>query len=355
MPKCIYREVELNTHTPTDSDTRSVEHIIPWALGGSNGLTTPDASTSANNDLGSEVDAPFSDTLPLAIKRHQLQLESQGGNIPPIVWRGESADGIAGTMTIFPDGRAECALEKSVERPAHGQSGPFLVTGSRAELEPILTGMLKGMKKRGETAYSQDGQLLKSLDDFWDASQQKMVEQLKLRVDYFNREAWTRGVLKIALSAGHKLLKEEWTFGPTAALIRQIVTHPRAQWQQAPRGFIAGEFDRSLRIALGKTSKVRDENKHTIAVLPADDSGNGVLAISLFGGDGVPESVIGIGKLPQSIIDALNREDNGDTVMGYRVDPTTRTTEEITFGEIDERIKKLGPTNRKMRNLYRGR
>ena len=88
--RCIYRGVALNNNRIEDSDTASVEHIIPWAIGGSNSVTTSDVSKLANNDLGSKVDAPFASTLPIALKRHQLELKSQGGNIPPIIWRAKA-------------------------------------------------------------------------------------------------------------------------------------------------------------------------------------------------------------------------------------------------------------------------
>lgn len=298
------------------------------------------------------MDARFADTLPLAIKRHQLQLKSQNGNITPIVWRGASPDGAGAKVTIHVDGRVEVNFDVVVARPEKGQTGPISVSGSREQLEPILAGMLKGMKRRNEVAYSEDGNLLQSLDDFWSASEQTLVDRVRLNVEYFNQEAWTRGMLKIALAAGHKILGPDWTLGPDAAVIRPIVMNPREKWTTPPRGFIAGQLDRSLRLALGKTAAVRDSNQHTVAVLPANQQGAGIVAISLFGGDGVPEAVIGIGKLPQTMVDALNRQANHDTIMGYRVDPRTRIAVPITFGEIDRRIATQGPTNKKSLRVY---
>jgi hypothetical protein len=355
VAKCIYREIPLNSNVPADSNTASTEHIIPWALGGSNGLVTPDVSKEANNDLGSDVDAQFADTLPLAIKRHNLQIKSQKGNIPPIVWTGLSPEGVAGTLTIHADGRVDLDLATDVERPEKGEPGPVSVSGPRDRIEPILAGMLKGMKKRKHSAYSQNGKLLESLDDFLTASEQTLVNQLRLSIEYFNQEAWIRGLLKIALAAGHKILESDWTFGPDAGVIRQIVMNPRSNWPASPRGFIAGEWDRSLRLALGKTAAVRASNQHSIAVLPADQHGTGIMAISLFGGDGVPEAAIHIGKLPLAFSASLNRKDNGDTVIGYRVDPRTRNTKAITLAEVDKRIAQQGPTNKKTLRLYQDR
>ncbi len=355
MSKCIYKKFDLNINSSEDSNSRSVEHIIPWSIGGSNGLTTDDASKSANNELGSEVDAPFANTLPIAIMRNRLQIKSQNGNVPPIVWHGTSPDGFKGTMTISPDGSVDVSIDAAVDRPNKGETGPTIISGPREKIEPILTGMLKGIKKRSEVAYSQEGKLLASLNDFWDSSEQKLVDRINFKVKYFDKIAWTRGMLKIALASGHKLLGPEWTFGSDADLLRQTIMNSDENWPTTLRGFIAGELDRNLRLALGKTKDVRDTYQHTVSVLPANRSGNGIIAISLFGGNGVPEALIDIGKLPQSMIDKLNRQDNADTLMGYRVDPKNRSTSNITFGEIDQRIASMGPTNKKSLHIYRER
>ncbi|WP_395449394.1 hypothetical protein ACHMW7_05845 [Aminobacter sp. UC22_36] len=354
MAKCIYREVVLDSsNNPEDGDASSVEHIIPWALGGSNAFTTNDASKFANNSLGSEVDARFANTLPIAIMRHRLQLKSQSGSIAPIVWHGESPEGFGGTVTIHHDGKVDTVLDSTVNRPQKGQPGPISIAGPRERIEGILDGMLSGMNKRKEVAYSEDGNLLSSLDDFFAISKKSLVDKLSLSVEYFNQEAWTRGILKIALASCHKILGSEWTFSADASGIRQAVMNPRKDWTTLPRGFIAGELDRRLRLAMGKTAKMRDTFQHIVTVLPSDKYGRGIVVVSLFGGNGVPESLIDIGQLPPSFCEALNRENNGDTIVGYRVDPKTRVTVPITFREVDRRMATQGPSDKKSLQIYR--
>jgi hypothetical protein len=354
VAKCVYRGVHLNSNRPEDSDTASVEHIIPWALGGSNSFTIADVSKRANNDLGSDVDAPFVDTLPLAIKRHQLALKSQNGNINPIVWRGTTPDGTHGKVTIYADGTNDFTLDTNVKRPEKGQSGFTRISGHREQIEPILAGMLRSMKKRGEQAQAEDGRIFDSVEDILNSSDQMLIDEIVLKVEYFDRDAWIRGMLKIALAAGHKILGESWSSGVEAARIRQVVCNPRDGWPVSPKGFVAGEWDRAFRIALGKTAAVRDTNQHIVAMLPSKQ-GTGVIAISLFGGDGVPEAVIDIGKLPETMISALNRNENGSVIMGYQVDPRSRITVPITFHAVDKRIAAQGPTNRSSMSVYRDR
>lgn len=347
LERCIYRGTTLIDTDPEDDNFASIEHIIPFAVGGSDGLVTSDASKFANNDLGSKVDAPFANTLPIAIKRHQLQLKSQGGNIPPIVWRGESPEGIRGKMTINPDGTVKVDFDLKVDRLSPGEQGRFTVAGPEGRIEPVLKGLLEGMKKRKQKVYSKDGALLASLDDFLGASDQILLNQLNMKIEYFNQESWTRGILKIVLSIGHKILGREWTFGQTGELIRKYVLNPRESWPaEQPRGYIAGEWDRSLRLALGKTAAVRDELQHTIGILPYEPSGNAAALISLFGGNGVPEAVVMIGRIPPAILQAL-KQSNYDVILGYRVNPRTRKASPIRFGDIERQIAKYGPTSRK--------
>lgn len=354
MPKCIYRIVELNQNVPADDDSASDEHIIPWAIGGSNGLVTREASRKANNNLGSDVDAAFANTLPIAIMRHKLRIQSQNGNIPPIIWKGTSDDGHGGTMAISPDGTVDVQIDYGVQRPPSRQTGPITVSGTRERLEPILKGMLNGMKKRNEVAYSSEGNLIQSLDDFWDASEQRLIDHLRFRVQYFHQDVWTRGILKIVLAACHKLFGPGWTFSPEADLLRQMVNNPRTGWP-APgtvRGYVAGEWDRNFRVALGKTARVRDDFLHTVAVLPGKQNGQAVALVSLFGGNGVPETAVSIGKLSDSMINLLNSEQWSSAVMGYRINPGSRVVTPITFADVDKRVRTQGPTNKKTISLH---
>jgi len=356
MAQCVYRGITLNNNDPADDDTASLEHIIPWAIGGSNGLATRDASKKGNNDLGSDVDAPFANTLPLAFMRHKLELKSNSGNIPPIIWKGQTEYGDKATFTLNADGSSELDLGLKVERPPKGQAGRMTVAGSHEKAVQTLEGMLKGMRKRGETAYSQNGKLLESVDDFLAISEQRLVDNARFSVEYFNKEAWGRGILKIVLALGHHMLGPEWSQGVGADPIREIVMNSPDKWPaKIPRGYIAGKWHTSFRRILGKTKAVHDGFVHTVAILPGTEDGRAIGLVSLFGGNNVPEAVVDIGKLPQSFIDKLNAPLNQGVIMGYQVDPITRTTTPISLEEIDSRNRTLGPTNKRSLRLYHER
>ncbi len=70
-----------NQHPSTTSFTK--EHIVPFALGGSNEFTIS-MCKSCNNTLGSQVDAPFINSFLVASYRLFLNLKSTSGNLPEI-------------------------------------------------------------------------------------------------------------------------------------------------------------------------------------------------------------------------------------------------------------------------------
>jgi hypothetical protein len=92
MAMCIYCRVDLNENSPPDDMTKSLEHIVPLALGGSDQFTTWDTSTKYSHDFGSSIDAPFMNQPVFAIRRHMLKLAGHAATIPPIEWQGRSMD-----------------------------------------------------------------------------------------------------------------------------------------------------------------------------------------------------------------------------------------------------------------------
>ena len=123
--------------------------IIPRSLGGSNRLVIREASKKANNDLGADVDAPFVNSLPLAIKRHRLKLESQGGNISPIVWKGLTPEGIGAKMKVLSDGNIVLDFDRKFVRPDESSHGKLIVGGTLDTITPMLEGLIQKMKRRG--------------------------------------------------------------------------------------------------------------------------------------------------------------------------------------------------------------
>lgn len=199
MSKCIYCEIELNFKTKGEPNSASEEHIIPLSIGGSNGFTTLDVCKRSNNDLGSSVDAPFSNTLPIAIKRHELKIKSSSGKIPPIVWHGHSDDGIPGKMTIHSDGTGDIAFEPSVVRNNIGNVEVISVGAPEEIFNTIIAGKINKMNKSNGTLRSMSGEQLTTLDDVFSVAEEKLIDRINFKIAYFEQEAWTRGILKTHL------------------------------------------------------------------------------------------------------------------------------------------------------------
>jgi len=58
MERCLYTYSELNKNCPPNESTASREHIVPYAIGGSDHFAIDYCSKKANNDFGRDIDAP---------------------------------------------------------------------------------------------------------------------------------------------------------------------------------------------------------------------------------------------------------------------------------------------------------
>ena len=80
--RCLYTYARLNFNKPPDDLSATLEHIVPYALGGSDGFSIPYCAKKANNDFGRDIDAPFFALPILNFKRHALGLKSYAGTVP---------------------------------------------------------------------------------------------------------------------------------------------------------------------------------------------------------------------------------------------------------------------------------
>lgn len=292
MTQCIYCRSELNDNDPQDDMTRSKEHIVPFALGGSDALSTLDVSKKYNNDFGRDIDAKFINLLPLSIKRHMLHLVGQSGKIPPIVWRAQSLDNNApSTITIHADGKVDCTFDITKQRIEKSTHDLFSVSGSADKVNSILSGMLSKYTKQDRKIYSVSGEEIKTMDDFSKHYKVEESSNFGASIQAFDFDVWTRGIFKIILGLGHFLLGPEWTFSSDGGdRFRTVLATDRQHWPvHSMRGFTTGELPREIVHVLGITPTVRDQSMHTLAILPY--ARKTVAVVSLFGGKDVPEAL----------------------------------------------------------------
>lgn len=335
MNRCIYCRSEINHNEPPDDMTCSKEHIVQFALGGSNSFTTMDASTKYNSDLGRDIDSKFINLMPLAIKRHTLKLKGQSGTIPSIVWQARSLDnGEPSSITIHPDGNIDYAFDPLVVKDIKNAHEERLVAGSPDRVQEILTGMLAKATKQGKTIYSETGERISRLEDFEPHFEIEETDLFRASVQAFDFEVWVRGIFKIVLGLGHVILGPDWTFSADGGdRVRSVLFCDREHWPaQSMKGFVVGELPPTIRKVMGIMSSVSAANHHTLAILPQEKET--VAIISLFGGNGVPEALVTLGS-ERGNLATVNDTMNPLTRVGVRIDPTTRRTTWITVADIN--------------------
>jgi hypothetical protein len=343
MARCIYvPERELNDDRPPNERTKSIEHVLPWALGGSNGCTVDDVSTKANNDLGTEIDAPFSNLLPIASWRHTLKLEGQSGTIPPIVFDAVATkNGTPAEIRFHADGQVEFRPKLHVQRDQIAPRAEKIgVGGARLDVERVLKGMREKAERTGKKFHTLRGDPMASAAVFEQQYEMIELDEFKLldvlpRLPEFNQKVWARGIMKMVLGLGHKVLGPEWTFGEWGSLVRRCLVDDESQWPKDRfRGRLTCTLPEVICNILGMTAAGGERYEHVIAILPADNTKPMMAVVSLFGAKSVPQAVIGIGS-PVGVL-RVSGDDTlpGRLPVGWRIRPSTRTAEPITVAEM---------------------
>lgn len=329
--RCIYCRSEMSTDDPCGDLVPSKEHIIPWALGGSNGCVTWDASRKQNNELGTLIDAPFLSFLPIAIKRHELRLESQGGVIPPIILKAKSLNNNEPIdVTIDVDGNISYAHQTTVITDVKDRHSEQLVAGSRERVFEILRGMLASAASKNRALYSVSGLQMQTVEDFEPDFVVEETNELKASIA-LDTSVWIRGICKIVLGLGHVAMGPEWSFGVDGDRFRSILYCDRRDWPHSClRGFSAGRLPDSVSNVLGITEDVRRKCMHTISVIPGEKECHA--ALSLFGGE-VPEALISLGTERGRLATVNDTMRRGD-VVGFRIDPASRQAEKLTVSDL---------------------
>jgi len=315
--------------------TCSKEHVLQFALGGSNEFSTNDASRKYNNELGDTIDAQFVNLLPLAIKRHMLKIPGQSGIIPPIIWRAKSLNNNEpATITISADGDIDYKFDTVVIDDQKKNYKERLVAGSPDRVHEILRGMLEKARKKDETIYTKTGEKIARSEDFESHFEVEETDIFRASVQAFDFDVWVRGIFKIILGLGHVILGPEWTFSADGGdRIRTVIFCDKKNWPHSSmKGFSTGRIPDGIRKTLGMTPASSKANIHTIAILPMDKEP--VAVVSLFGGDNVPEAMVTLGS-ERGRLAIVNDNMIANTRVGVRINPANRQTTWITVSELD--------------------
>jgi hypothetical protein len=333
--KCIYC---YNLLTGSDeSHTATLEHVVPYAVGGSDDFTTDDASKKYNNDLGSSVDAPFSNLLPIAILRHQLGIKAQSGKIPAIELNGRSTDnGEPYRVIIEVDGNVSYTPQTVVITDTFPHHSEKLIGGDPVRVAQILEGMLRKAEMQDQVLYDLKGGQIRGTADISRTATIEETSKIKISFNPFDLEIWSRGIAKIILGAGHIFLGPDWTFSSDGGdRFRTILFAHREQWPDSSiEGFFGGRLNDDVRQKLEIGEEVQKRNLHTIAVLPREvgDRIEYCGVVSIFGG-AIPEVLVSLGS-EQGHLPICDGGLPPHAKMGARIDPQTRKVIWLTAKDI---------------------
>lgn len=339
MTQCIYSRVELNDVVPPNDCTKSREHIVPWSIGGSNQFSTWDVSKRSNNDFGRDIDAPFINLLPIAIKRHRFSINGYSGAIPDIELRAKSLDNNEpATIIINANGEVDFRFETTFIREDKATHSSILLGAPKARAYEILDGLLAKARKTGQSVYSFEGAQISSIEDYERVVTVEESTSFKASVVAFDFEVWVRGIFKMLLGLGHTTLGPTWTFGLEGDRFRSVLIYDRKDWPSTClSGFTTGRLPEDLAATLGISDDVRKAGMHTLAILPGEIP-TGV--VSLFGGDGIPEAIVTMGRA-QGNLAVVNDRMDPSLKVGVRINPRNREVSWITVRDLDANASRL--------------
>src|SRR4051812_6235028 len=152
MSRCIYCTKELIPRDVSiDPLNPSLEHIIPYSLGGSDSLATRDACVRCNGTLGDSVDADFINQPYIVTLRQTHSLRGHGGTVPSLELPATSTIGNEAATMIRPhDAPATFKHKPIVIRQEESFGEQVLVVGDHAQVTGIVSGIAAKAKKRGE-------------------------------------------------------------------------------------------------------------------------------------------------------------------------------------------------------------
>jgi hypothetical protein len=276
---------------------RSVEHIVPYGIGGSDSLTILTCDRS-NNDLGSTVDAPFMDSYVVRAKRFFLGLESNKGNPPTLDLGGIGwIDGKEVPISYIISGETkELKIGKPsvIKTPNGDGTEHWEVSGDPAHARQILEGKLRKQMALGKTVTLEDGTPLRleDLNRIFAERRKTIVNPSVLKTSQHDYLEFTRFFSKLALAMGHFHLGESFSRSATGDWLRRNM---QAQTMEdvTHRGHIWPETEP----VQGALNMIAKADHHTLVIMEGEVP---TLLVSLFGEIGamIPLGQAPVGRLP---------------------------------------------------------
>jgi hypothetical protein len=206
----------------------SLEHLVPYAMGGASEFTINVCEVS-NNEFGGRIDRPLIEFFPIRSARFFLGLKGTDGTEPTLDLGGIThihGREVPLKNVISPQGKDMSLTGRVIERTANEVGGEhWKLMGNPEAIRKALAGKIQDQASKGKWVMDDKGQLvtLENLDQLLAESietiQNPSVLQ-KIDFDYL----WTwRFFAKLALGVGHYLFGEEFSLSARAEQLRRVM------------------------------------------------------------------------------------------------------------------------------------
>jgi hypothetical protein len=256
----------------------SFEHVIPYALGGSDGLATHDCCVSCNGTLGRTVDSACINQPLILMTRHRFGIEGQSGTIPDLVLPAHSVEGNEPATLTMPHGQPASFKHKPIvlrQDEAYGEQ--ILVVGSDGDVVQIVSGIAAKAEKRGNLAVDPATGSELDISASIAAAPSETFNEYKIGFG-IDDEALHREIMKIAFGFAHLIFGWDWTASPRARKLRALV---RGAGTRADLNATVVGVDPDIRSILPMGNAGLDD--HFVAFMPLGSEAR--IIVSLFGQD----------------------------------------------------------------------
>lgn len=215
----------------------TIEHVIPYGLGGSNQFAIQ-VCQKINNDVGSEIDAPFQKILPVAYERFIRNLKSYSGEEPSILFRGTTT--ISGrTIRIeyeITQSEKNLVMTPSIHKEKTKEGLRYNVQTTPDQFDR----MLRDMERKGMKLLDDSGNVITRSELLARTPVQNSVPEISC---HWNAEEWSvaakREFIKIALGTAHFFMGERYSRSEGAERLRKALYAPEDELRSIPiRGSI---------------------------------------------------------------------------------------------------------------------
>jgi hypothetical protein len=176
-----------NTEHPAEIKFNT-EHVIPYALGGSDQFTISTCEFS-NSTFGRDIDAPFLRIFPVAYERFVRNIESASGNPPSLIFRGTTE--INGTTVNI---EYEITAEKKklitrpiVEKTENGDVTQYHIQAAPADVEKMIRNIDAKAARQGKQILDRSGNPVTGAEILAQAGVQQLVPSINCEWNY---SAW---------------------------------------------------------------------------------------------------------------------------------------------------------------------